>query len=211
MVIHDFLHADLHFGNWKVIEETNGDIKLLIYDCGIMCRTGNKSINKEILENTLNRRNFIKLLDYLEKVNPDIKITTDHKKELESTIRFDISSAECLRSFLSKLIDLQILKDENFIRLLTSIAIIGETPSKSVSAITKYIYSNLNSNTILYHIHYGLLNKMNKFHDLKKYYNDKIENNEEYKKDYSDWLFQEFGHRKGNILDSIIYNRFFSN
>jgi hypothetical protein len=91
--------------------------------------------------------------------------------------------------------------------MLTSIAIMGETPSKSVATITKYIYSQLDSNAILYHLHLGLLKKMNKFHDLKTYYENKIETSD--KEQYFNWLFEEFGHRKGNVLDTIIYNKFF--
>jgi predicted unusual protein kinase regulating ubiquinone biosynthesis (AarF/ABC1/UbiB family) len=46
LLVHDFLHVDLHLGNWKV--NLNG-FKIVIYDCGIMCKTGDLQINKEII------------------------------------------------------------------------------------------------------------------------------------------------------------------
>ncbi len=210
LVVYDFLHSDLHYGNWKVIENENNDVQLLIYDCGIMCSTGNIEINKEVLENAMNRRNFMKIVDIIKRLDPSIVINKNHIEQLNDTIRFDLSSSECLTLFFNKLIELQLLKDKNLIRILTSIAIIGEAPSKSISAITKYIYSQLESNTILYHIHLGLLKKINNFSDLIKHYENEIELNKNYKEQYSDWLFEEFGHRKANILDSIIYNKFFN-
>jgi len=208
LVVYDFLHADLHFGNWKIIEKEN-DVQLLIYDCGIMCSTGDTNLNKEILENTFNRRNFMKILDSIKKIDPCICIKEQYKVELEKIIRFDISSSECLTMFLNKLNDYNLVKNKNIFRMMSSIAIIGETPAKSVSAITKYIYSQLESNTILYHIHVGLLTKMDKFRKLKEYYIRQIEENSDYKEDYLKWLYDEFGHKKGSILDTIIYNKFF--
>lgn len=210
MVIHDFLHADLHFGNWKVIEnKETGDVKLLVYDCGIICSTGCKQTNKEIIENTLNRRNFIKILDTIQRYNPKIRVNEHQRSQLNSVIRFDVPSTECYTNFLNKLNDLRLIKDNNLILVLTSIAIIGETPSKSIAAITKYIYSQLESNTILYHIYIGLLTKMNKFHKLRNYYINEINSNENYIHDYKEWLFEEFGHRNPNALNNIIYNKFF--
>ena len=207
ILIHDFLHADLHFGNWKIIEEEN-DIKLLIYDCGIMCSTGSLELNKRMLENTFNRRNFMKLLDIFKELDNTLKIDK-YKPEIEKIIRFDISSSECLTNFLYKLIELKLLKNKNLINLLNSISIIGETPKKSVSTFTKYIYSTLETNTILYHTYVGVLSKMNKFTELKFFFINEIKENDGYKEKYSDWLYQQFGHRNGKIFDNIIYNKFF--
>jgi len=207
LVIHDFVHADLHFGNWKICENGN-EIKLIIYDCGIVCSSDDLEFNKEILKYTLNRKNFIKILDVIQKLEPNRNIEI-YKPQFENLVSFNISSSECLSLFLQKLNELKLIQNKKLINLLGTIAIIGDTPNKSISIFTKYIYSNLDINTILYHVYFGMLTKINEFNELKEYFQYEIENGEKYIELYNNWLMEEFGHKNGNILNTIIHNKFF--
>ena len=51
LLVHDFLHADLHTGNWKVVVKNGIICNLVLYDFGIMCSTGNLYSNKLIISN----------------------------------------------------------------------------------------------------------------------------------------------------------------
>jgi len=212
VLVHDYLHADLHNGNWKVIENGN-DIKLFIYDCGIMCSTGNRKLNEQIIDTVSGgRHHFMKFFDFIS----DKKIEIPFKKlqELEnicSICEKKASTSEVLTKFIRKIIDFNLLNNKNFINILTSIAILGETPKKSISVFVRYILYPKGTNALLYHIYIDVLEKMNKFTDFKKYLINYLDNLPEKKELYSNWLFEEFGHRKGYILSNIIYDHFFPN
>ena len=217
LIIHDFLHADLHFGNWKVIGEGN-ELQVLIYDCGIVCSTGDLSINQEIMNNIFNRRNFIKILDIVKRVDPTnkkLKRFGYYRNKIENSIQYDNSSAECFTKFVHKVTEYRLFRDRNINNILNSIAVIGEAPSKSISVFTKYIQStNYNqstssSNSVLFHIYCGFLEKIGKFTELKNYFLHDIASSPENAIIYNDWLFEEFGHRNGNILTNLIYQKFF--
>jgi predicted unusual protein kinase regulating ubiquinone biosynthesis (AarF/ABC1/UbiB family) len=209
LVVHDFLHSDLHFGNWKVIEEEN-DVKLLIYDCGIVSSSGNLDFNKEVLKNTFNRRNFTKILDIVKRMNPSTSKRIDkYKPEIEKVITFDITAGECMTLFLNKLADYRLIKDKNIINILSSIAIIGDTPIKSVNALTKYLYSDSSTDENIFYTYIGILERINRFHELKNFFIKDVEKHPDYKEKYENWLLKEFGHKNGNILNKIIYDKFY--
>jgi len=216
LLVHDYLHADLHQGNWKIIENGN-DIKLFIYDCGIMCSTNNLSLNREIIDIlTSGTRKFMNLIDVIKKYDniPIDQIENKlkkHKQELENLCLLNPeknSASKVFGIFLRKLIDLRLITNINFINLLSSIAIIGDTPVKSISVFVKYILYPTGTNALLYHVYIDILQKMNKFSQFKNYLINYLDTVPEKKEIYSDWLFQEFGHRKGYILTDIIYNQF---
>ena len=55
---------------------------------------------------------------------------------MEDIILFSDSSNDCVISFLNKIIELQLVKDRDLIHVLSCIAIIGDTPKKSVQNFT---------------------------------------------------------------------------
>jgi predicted unusual protein kinase regulating ubiquinone biosynthesis (AarF/ABC1/UbiB family) len=208
LLVYDFLHADLHYGNWKIIKENN-ETKILIYDCGIMCKTGDLTLNKRIMECVYNRRNLINLIDIMKERDPSNRKIDKHRKELEQIVSFSDDAAKCLTNFLNRVNELQLFNDKEFIRILSSIAIIGDTPKKSVETFTKYLHSNLRSNTILFHTYVGILKRMDIFHDLNDFLTKELDSDPMNKELYENWLFQEFGHKKGYLLNNIIYNKFY--
>ena len=212
VLVHDYLHADLHNGNWKIIENGN-NVKLFIYDCGIMCRTGNLKLNEKIIDIVSGgRRRFMNFFDVIS--DKKFKLKLKDRQELENICLIpeeQASTAEVLTKFVRKTIDLNLLTDKNFINLLTSICILGETPKKSISVFVRYILYPRGTNALLYHIYIDFLEKMDKFKEFRNYLINYLDNLPEKKELYSNWLFKEFGHRKGHILSNIIYNQFFPN
>jgi predicted unusual protein kinase regulating ubiquinone biosynthesis (AarF/ABC1/UbiB family) len=208
LLVYDFLHADLHYGNWKIIKENN-ETKLLVYDCGIICSTGDLLLNKRIMSCIYNRKNLINLLDIIKEDDPLNKNIEKYRKELEQIISFSDNSNDCVTNFLNKIIELQLIKNRNLIQVLSCIAILGDTPKKSVQNFTKYLRSNLTSNTILFHTYAGVLKKMDIFHDLVDFLTQELNSDPINKELYENWLFQEFGHKKGYLLNEIIYNKFY--
>ena len=217
LIVHDFLHADLHYGNWKVIEGRDPyDIKILIYDCGIMCTTGNKSLNIQIIDNiTKGKPNIINLLDVFKTVDPVLQKKVDkYRPEIEKYMKpifYDdsIHGSECINIFLRKLVDLRLITNKNLINILTSVSIIGEAPTRSIHIFIKYIINPIGTNSLLYHVYIDILAKMNKFNELRLFYIEHLKRDPENKRIYDNWLYEEFGHKKGYILTDIIYHLFF--
>ena len=112
------------FFSGKVIENGN-DIKLFIYDCGIMCSTGNRKINEQIIDIVSGgRHHFMKFFDFIS--DKKIEIPFKQHQELEnicSICEEQASTSEVLTKFIRKTIDLNLLNNKNFINILTSIAI----------------------------------------------------------------------------------------
>jgi len=211
IVNYDFMHLDLHYGNWKIICDNgdDGNLKLLIYDCGIMFSTGDIDFNRKVIDCMCNRRTFIQLLDIMKEKEPDNLLIDKHRHELEDLIKYNISGSECITKFLSKLIELKLFKDKNLINILSCMVMLGESGKKGPDMITKYIYSEYDTISILYYIYSGILVKMNKFNELNNFFISELEKSDIHKKIYTDWLFNEFGHKNGNILTDIIYNKVF--
>jgi hypothetical protein len=206
LLVHDFIHADLHYGNWKIVKENN-KTKIVIYDCGIICSTGDLNLNKRIMSCIFNRKKLINLLDIIKERDPFNKNIEKHRKELEDIILYN--SDECVVIFLNKIIELHLIKNRELIKVLSCIAIIGDTPKKSIRTFTKYLQSDLESDTILFHTYIGILTKMDIFHDLIDFFMKELELDPMNKELYENWLFKEFGHKKGYLLNNIIYNKFY--
>jgi len=208
ITIYDFLHSDLHYGNWKVIEENN-EVKILIYDCGIMCRTHNLEFNKQLMISCVNRRTFLDILDLIKNDENELLIIK-HKSEFEKLIDFKVSASQAFTNFTKKLLHLKIVKDQNFINLLYTIIMCNNASSKSTNKIAKYLFSESKSSVILFELYVYILNKLDQFHDLKLWFREYIENDPKNKIIYDDWLFENFGHRNANIFNDIIYSIIFN-
>ena len=216
-LIYDFLHADLHHGNWKIIENGN-DIKILIYDCGIMCHTGDLDFNIKIVEISASGRcRFMEVFDLIIKNNPKLKnrIDKNRHKFLElATYKSNVKSTQTLSLFLRRMLKLRLLQDKNIINLMTSISIIGDTPKQSIDVFIKYIMFPTGTTALLYHVYLDFIVKIGKFKDLENFLKDYLMNSKNkdgktYTEIYQDWLYEEFGHKKGYIVTDIIYKLFF--
>jgi predicted Ser/Thr protein kinase len=217
-LVYDYLHADLHHGNWKIIENGN-DIKILMYDCGIMCETGDIDFNIKLVDITASGRcRFIEVFDLIIKNNPKLKNKIDkHRHEFMDLTSYDnksIKSTQTLSLFLRKMLKLRLIQDKNIINLITSISIIGDTPKQSVEVFIKYIMFPTGTTALLYHVYLDLIIKMGTFKDLELFLREylitsKNKDGKTHTEIYQDWLYEEFGHKKGYIVTDIIYKLFF--
>jgi hypothetical protein len=137
----------------------------------------------------------------IEKYRPDIMSIINRFEEKDSFLSFS--------TIVRRLVDLRLVKDKNLINMLSSIAVIGDTPKKSINVIIKHIIYPPGTNALLFHIYIGLLTKMNRFLELKNYLIDYLNRDPAKQNIFSDWLYEEFGHRKGHIVIDVIYNHFF--
>ena len=98
MLVHDFIHGDLHTGNWKI---TFNPMRIILYDCGIMCKTGDLEFNKQFMR-VLFSGNYLDLLDFICHENTPAKEIC--KKYFQE--KFVDCSTGRLKMFINKLLEM---------------------------------------------------------------------------------------------------------
>ena len=214
ILIHDFTHSDLHNGNWK-IQLINGETKIIIYDCGLVCSTGDIELNRKIIKYTLNN-NYRKLLTFILKDklknNPKLHLKIENCI-YNCNLDKQASSHERLETFIKKSIS------EGFfdcncraLVILNSFVIVNKIASVGVNDLCKYVYIKKDlSVSIIMNIHVEILKKLNIFNDLCSYFSSWLDKNQSNAFLYKAWLINEFGHDSSKIFIDIIYKHMFLN
>ena len=203
ILIHDFLHGDLHHGNWKVI--TGDKLKIIIYDCGLVYSTNNLSYNK-LMVNCLLSNNYNKLLYY---INNDKILVQKCIHEIDKKINLIINPNAFKRFmiFLNESLKFNLFKNKNCINILNAYSIICETVLLSVNIFTRYIYTEDHSNAVILYNYLGILSKMDIFKELNDFIKLWVNENSDSKDIYNKWLMEQFGHKNSDIINNIIYKR----
>jgi hypothetical protein len=199
---HDFLHADLHTGNWKIVIKEN-TMKILLYDCGVMCRTGDLEKNKLIIATLLSGQ-FDRLV-YI--------IGDASQKRLDDCSRFirenlPGTAMERTQFFIEKVLKERLISNKMFIHILTALAIVGEICDKSGCIFTRYTGKEVLLYECMVYMYISILNRLQTFTSLKTFLQDWMDSDKIHKERYIDWLMDRFGHKKEYILDNIIYGKF---
>ncbi len=203
LLVHDFLHADLHTGNWKVVIK-NTTMKILIYDCGIMCRTGNIAFNKEIISHILGGT-FSELVKVINQENKNTLKVNACSEYLKNNL--PTQSIERVRFFINTLLDWNLCTNKHCTCILSAFAIIGEISGSNSKYYTKYIGLNNPMYECLVYIYIGILKNMGLFSTLKQFFENWMDSDPVHKQLYEAWLFERFGHKKGYILSDLIYKK----
>jgi hypothetical protein len=202
VLIDDFLHSDLHTGNWKV--DDTGDLKIIIYDCGMISQTGNTEYNKRIVRDLLSG-SYENLLYTV--ADPKINIEKLKKYQSFITKNLPLDHVKRVRFFIDLVLANKITRDSKFISSLTAFGIVGKITATGTNVFINYINENQNSEILIY-IYIGLLKNFGSFGSLRMFLENWMNSDPAHKKIYNTWLIDNFGHKKGYILDNIIYEKF---
>jgi predicted unusual protein kinase regulating ubiquinone biosynthesis (AarF/ABC1/UbiB family) len=198
VLCYDCLHGDLHYGNWKVTP----DNKIILYDCSILYESGDLSFNKSIMYYVFNG-NYKNMLLML---NPGKdKLIEKVIKEIDKLD--NETAAQRIQNFLLKSIEYKLLCDKYLINLLNCVGMIGETKKLSIDIYTKYIFTKGDSNAVMLYTHIDILNKINKFKELKIFFENWMESDPANKTTHLEWLDSNFGHTDSTIISDIIYEK----
>jgi len=210
LLVHDFLHADLHTGNWKVV--LGPQMKILMYDCGIMCSTGNKENNKLVVSHLL-AGSFDKMVSVVSKKDLHGKIKIKNDKRIIECAKFikdnlPENSVDRVKFFINNILEKKINLDKGVLHVLTAFAIIGEIGANSSKVILKYeTRGNFIYECIIY-FYIGLLENIGIFNELKDYLKKWMDSDKCHNEIYLNWLMENFGHKKPHLLNNIIYKNF---
>ncbi len=202
ILVDDFLHADLHTGNWKVLND-NGTIKIVIYDCGLISKTGNLEYNKRVVRGLISG-SFQELLYTVADPNINVK----KLKYCQEIIKKDLprDSVNRTQFFVKLILSKKITSDFKSIGALNAFGIISRIIAVGSSVFMKYMCQDPDLETSIY-TYIGLLRNMQCFNSLRIFFEDWMDSDPNHKLNYNRWLFNEFGHTKGYILDDIIFKK----
>jgi len=204
VLVHDMLHGDLHHGNWKVQVHNDNEIKIVIYDCGLVYSSGDLEYNKKLMEYIF-MANYEELL-YVVNDKKDHHLIKECMKSINS--KNPKNAYERLNIFLNEAIKYKLMKDRRCINVLNAYAIIGSTMSVSVNTLTKYIYQHPNNkNSVMLFTYLGILEKMEIFTDLQTFIANWLDEDSFNIEIYNKWLMKTFGHTKGHVINDILYNK----
>jgi len=199
LLIHDFIHVDLHKGNWKVDTD---NFKIVVYDCGIMCKTGNLNINKEISLQFLAGK-VDKLVHIICTGKPE------HLDKVSKFIQNNLpqTAMERTQFFINTVLKERIVTNKAYIDILTALGIIGQISDKSADIFTKYIGTEYSLYECLIYIYISLLKRLETFVSLKTFLQDFIDSDPIHNTRHKGWMMERFGHSKESILHNIIYDK----
>lgn len=206
LLVYDYLHCDLHYGNWKVLVLPDGEYKLIIYDCGIIGSTGDEEINKKVLLSSLDGdyTSTYKMLvpDMIEQKNGAAMLA--YTETLMNT--YYEKSSDRFSDFLKQLFLYKIHFNLDILRCIQGLLTCLSVLSIVADRLTKFLGTAGNRKEILVCYYHGILQKLQKYHVLATYLETWMEEDPMIETVFYEWLEETFGHRdKGVFIDATIH------
>jgi hypothetical protein len=209
MIIYDFIHCDLHDGNWKIELLEDNKYNIILYDCGLVVSTNDIKNNQMLLTSLI-------LADYKSiaySLNNDPIITKNYIEYINNiSLDKEISASERVNNILKYAVEKNIVNSTGCINLLLSNIMTSSISKINTNKLQKII--NLDSHQkdkgIILNIYIGILEKSNKFNSLKDFLVDYVKNNKDCNEFYETWLFNTFGHKDSNIIIDLVYEYFYN-
>lgn len=208
LLVHDLLHCDLHYGNWKIVQSPDNPMhhKLIIYDCGITGSTRNNKVNQQICVACMDG-------DYntvLRIVTPDIDNHKNGEKMKKYTdiimTTYYANRLDRMSDFLKYLFIYKIDINTEYMRciqgLLTCISILMLTSEKLIKLLGKE-----GARVEVFVCYYsGVLRRINKYPLLLQYLDKWIADDPTIEEVFYDWMDDMFGHRDKEVfIDAILH------
>ena len=215
IMIYNFVHADLHNGNWKVQLDENNKYNLIIYDCGLITETGSLKRNQDLMIAIMlaDYTTFIRILDelYTPKVNESPSIKIQKFKNIKEYINELLEDSTLLASdrtasLFKYAINNDIIRDRGNICLLLSLLMTSSIHTLGLDRNQKFFSTAPNKNDIslIFCTYIGLLTRMKKYDKLKEFLNEYINSDKLYREIFLNWLQDNLGHTDEDIFYDII-------
>jgi predicted unusual protein kinase regulating ubiquinone biosynthesis (AarF/ABC1/UbiB family) len=218
MIIHDFTHADLHNGNWKVELLENNKYNIIIYDCGLITSTNNIKFNKDIFITTITYDyfEFSKIIEDMyicsKYEHPSVKINKINNLNayilnLTSNTTDNLESQN-LNYILKYIIENELIQTNSIVNLILTMNMTNIVQSISDTQNNKIFKKNMvdmDSNLyIIFYTYIGILTRINKFHKLRIYFETYVQSDIIYEQKFKAWLLETLGHDDKDIYYDII-------
>lgn len=169
LVNYDFFHCDLHFGNWKVCDDS-----IVLYDCGIVGCTGSLDLNKQMV--TLTFKNDFEGLAKL--TCPGITKMKNwnmlHDDLFFLTANPNISRMDKFTKFLNMVMKYGFKFDIDLFRCIQGMMICMHVCFESMDKIFQLMDDENKNWIVLICANYEILKRYDRFGALMNFYKDLI-------------------------------------
>lgn len=204
-ISYDFLHCDMHYGNFKICEGDNNDIKLIVYDCGIIGSTGNPAVNKDIILST-SAGDYVRVAEVV--ANPPLReqkrgaemVAYCERVMEESGDGVNVDNSAVLADIIKQLFLHNIKMDTNILRSLQGLIICMQILAICTNTFTKIIGSQRRSREVLIVYNHAMLQKLGIHRDLMLAFEKWFEDEPTMVPIFYEWLDDAHGHRDLDIF-----------
>ena len=204
ILIHDLLHCDLHYGNWKV-DIREDDYNIVIYDCGIMGSTFNSTVNKDIcmacMDGDYNKIYSI-LVNGMGNQKNDL-LMKEYTRQI--MLKEYQTRSERFSQFLKQLFIYNINFNHRYLRCIQGLMTCLSLIILSSEKLNKLLGKEGCRLEIFICYYSGVLEKSKKYPELLNHINEWIEKDKNIEKVFYEWLDAYFGHNdKSVFIDAIL-------
>jgi predicted unusual protein kinase regulating ubiquinone biosynthesis (AarF/ABC1/UbiB family) len=200
ILIYDCIHCDLHYGNWKV---SLPDLKLVVYDCGIIGRTYMPEVNERVVTSIFNS-DYMELADI---IVPDLHKYKKCQKIIQELMEKPyVKATERFSDFIKHMLLNNVKVDTNILKCvqggINTISTIAIKMDK-VNRILKTTPDNCREISISYN--YLLLKRLGgKYTALKLKLEEWLQKNSHADGIFKEWLNEFLGHEDEEVFMDVV-------
>lgn len=196
-VIHDFMHCDMHFGNFSYIHNDDGTCQVVVYDCGVIGSTGNKEINKKLVKAAFDG-NFLDMIRCIS--HPPLEVQK-RGRELEQyfydvSLKLDLVDSEVLGDFIKRALTFGIKVDPTLLRLVQGLMSCSHIVGASVNHYSRV----MGSSTIIPMYIHGVAKELGIHAELVKEMETWFLDDPNMMESFLQWLDEAHGHRDRGVF-----------
>jgi predicted unusual protein kinase regulating ubiquinone biosynthesis (AarF/ABC1/UbiB family) len=207
-IFHDFMHCDLHYGNFKYIIQDDGICQLIIYDCGIIGSTGNKETNKRLILAALEGHylNIIRLISRpplrAQKRGPELE---DYYYHVSITQENTKTNSFILGDFMKQALLRGITVDRDMLQVVQGLVICMNITAVSVNHYSRLLQARDKSQDVITVYLHGIAQQMGIHSELVNELEKWMIDDPGITDRFYDWLDECHGHRdKGVFIQSML-------
>lgn len=205
LVCHNFVHCDMHYGNWKVNPETE---QIIVYDCGIVGRLGRKYEPQTVKDFVLGA-----FSGDLTKVarsiccdferDPKAHVLRGDIAELMS--RYYKHNTDRFADFVKKAVESGVKLDQEVLRCFQGMIICRSTFAVSRDYIVTILVDDEKSySEILLCLNHGLSLRTGRWVNLQRHFKKWMHEDPEIERKFYDWMDASYGHRDRSVLVDVL-------
>lgn len=207
LLVCDFMHCDMHNGNWKVVVNDDGRLQIIVYDCGIVATLNNKEYSKTMIGAVLES----KFNGMTKAVTHESELNTEKYAELERYIaeiegRKNIIATEKFKMISSRVLELDIKTNEEVMRVIQGLSITGDNITLGVDRFSAMFTE---SGKVIWLCIYRLIAyNLKMFPSLYDYLTDWFYEDPQNEVEFKEWMDNNYGHTDEDVFSEVLCDIF---
>jgi predicted unusual protein kinase regulating ubiquinone biosynthesis (AarF/ABC1/UbiB family) len=204
----NFIHCDMHYGNWKVRPESE---EIVVYDCGIVASLGSDCVDSEQAQEDLKAFMMGVLDGNIDSVARVVcvDLDTDPCRDAVVTAIAELNArtfekdTDRLEEFLRMLLRSGVRLDSDVLRCFQGLLICLSTFIVSKDGFMRYLGQD-NYMDLFLCIFSGLLSRKGKFKGVQQQFDEWICDDPCINNRFTDWMQDMYGHTDREVLFDVL-------